>query len=155
MYINKTFVPINFSVWFSNYSSVVGEEFNFPVNIKNSGLFSDTYKIQAWSNNPSKIYINPETQNFSISLHGDAFDPHVWNQTGPDIKQVYIKVAILDATDNIDLCVNVTSSFGFTEPTSPCIALKANYKSMPELGLIQILLIMLTATIFIFKLKKF
>jgi hypothetical protein len=153
-YLNATFIPIEFSVWFSDYSSLVGEEFNFPVNIKNSGLFSDTYQIQAWSNKPEKVYINPETQSFSISLHGDAFDPHAWNQTGSETKQAYIKVALLDASEpQTYLCVNVTSSFGFSE--SNCATLKANYKSMPELSLIQFLLIILAATIFIFKLKKF
>jgi|YelNatPaOPRAMG01_1025707.scaffolds.fasta_scaffold32282_2 hypothetical protein len=152
-YLNASFVPIEFSVWFSDYSSLVGEEFNFPVNIKNSGLFSDTYQIQAWSNKPEKVYINPETQSFSISLHGDAFDPHAWNQTGAETKQAYIKVALLDASESQTyLCVNVTSSFGFLE--SNCATLKADFKSMPELGLIQVLFIMLTSTIFILKFKK-
>jgi len=151
-YLNRTFVPVDFSFWFSNYSSLVGEEFNFPVNIKNSGLFTDTYKIQAWTYEPEKVYINPATQNFSIQLHGDAFDPHSWNQTGPETKQAYIKVTLLDANEPETLCVNITSSFGFSG--SSCAALKANFKSLPELSLTQFFFIMLIATIFIFKLKK-
>jgi hypothetical protein len=149
-YLNRTFIPVNFSLWFSNYSSVVGEEFNFPVNIKNSGLFSDTYKIQV-SYDPSKVYINPATQNFS-KLHGDAFDPHVWNQTGPEVKQTYIKVVLLAAREPQTICVNVTSSFGFSE--YKCANLEAEIRSVPEINSIQIFLIILIATIFILKLKK-
>jgi hypothetical protein len=154
-YLNATFVPIDFGVWFSEYSSVVGEEFNFPVNIKNSGLFTDTYKVQAWSETPEKVYINPETISFSVSLHGDTFDPHAWTQTGTETKQVYIRVVVLDATDeHSNLCVNVSSSVEPTIYHSNCVTLRAKFKSVPELDLAQILLIMLLATIFIFKFKK-
>jgi hypothetical protein len=152
-YLNKTFIPVNFDSWLSDYSSVVGEEFNFPVNIKNSGLFSDTYRIQAWSNKPAKVYINPATQDFFIQLHGDAFDPHAWNETGPEVKQAYIKLALLDASDpQTYLYVNVTSSFGFSKLNY--VILKSNFRSVPEINSIQIFLIILIATIFILKLKK-
>lgn len=64
-YINKTFTPINFSVWLSKYSSLVGEEFNFPVNIKNSGLFSDIYNLTSWiEGDEFSARINPSTKSF-------------------------------------------------------------------------------------------
>jgi hypothetical protein len=154
-YLNSTFIPVKFSSWFSNYSSLVGEEFNLPVNVENSGLFSDTYRVQAWTNSPEKVYINPATQDFSIQLHGDAFDPHAWTQTGQETKQVYIRVVLLDASDeHSNLCVNVSSSVEPTIYHSNCVTLRAKFKSVPELDLAQILLIMLLATIFIFKFKK-
>jgi len=155
--LNKTFTPIDFSAWFSDYSSMVGEEFNFPVNIKNQGLFTDTYQVNAWTNRNDVVKINPQTQLFSIQLHGDSFEPHSWQQLGPEIKQVYIKVTLLDASaTQTNLCVNVTS---FLEPSDyqpqqSCKQLKSQLKNLPELSLLELMLIAVIASVFIFKLKR-
>jgi len=151
--LNKTFTPVNFSAWFSDYSSMVGEEFNFPVNIKNQGLFTDTYQVNAWSNKPDVVRINPQTQLFSVQLHGDSFEPHSWQQLGPETRQTYIKVTLLDASaTQTNLCVNVTSLLGQSDQQS-CKQLKSQFKNLPELSLFELLLIALIASAFIFKLK--
>jgi len=128
MYVNKSFTPLNFETWFSNYSSLVGEEFNFPVNLENFGLFTDIYNLTAWVNDPNKVRINPATSSFLVELHGDAFDPHAWNQTGPEIKQVYIKLTILDASSEPYVCVNVTSSINTSFSKQSCVGLKAKLR---------------------------
>jgi hypothetical protein len=157
-YINATFIPIEFSVWtLKNYSSLVGEEFNLPIYIKNSGLFSDSYNVTIWVPSwSSNIIIR--TENFTTSeIHGDAFDPHAWQQTGPETRDYQIKMVVLDASSNPQVCVDVSSQQMLTKggmTKGVCMEIKSSSKSMPELGLIQILFIMLAATIFIFKLKK-
>jgi hypothetical protein len=158
-YLNASFVPIEFSVWaLKNYSSLVGEEFNFPVNIKNSGLFSDSYNVTIWVPSSSNNQIIIRTENFTTSeIHGDAFDPHAWQQTGPETKDYQIKMVVLDANSNPQVCVNVSSQQMLTQggmTKKVCMEIKSNSKSMPELGLIQVLFIMLTSTIFILKFKK-
>jgi|GEM_PF-3001057 len=159
-YINATFVPIEFSVWtLKNYSSLVGEEFNLPIYIKNSGLFSDSYNVTIWVPSSSSNNIIIRTENFTTSeIHGDAFDPHAWQQTGPETKDYQIKMVVLDASSNPQVCVDVSSQQMLTQgrmtKEEVCMEIKSSYKSMPELGLIQILFIMLAATIFIFKFKK-
>lgn len=154
-YVNKTFTPINFSFWFSDYSTLVGEEFNLPVNIKNSGLFTDTYNLTAWiMEGESLARINPATRSFLVELHGDAFDPNAWNQTGPGIKQVYVKMMILDASSNLHACINVTSSIDPSSSSQNCITLKAQFRSLPEFSLYQFFFMIFTAIVFIFKFKK-
>ena len=154
-HINKTFVPIDFSVWFSSFTSIVGEEFNLPVNIKNQGLFTDTYSVNSSTNMPYIVNIN--TPNFSLQLHGDSFDPHAWQQTGPEVKQVYIKVTILDASKgppSKNLCINVSSSLEPKFFIYDCKSLEAQFKVLSELDLTGFLLIMLIASAFIFKIKR-
>jgi len=156
-HLNTTFVPIDLSVWFSEFSSIVGEEFNFPVNIKNQGLFTDTFKVESWTNKPDIIKINPQTQTFSVQLHGDSFEPHIWQNLGPEIKQVYIKVVLLDASETqTNLCVNVTSSIEpvVQRPEDHCKELKSQFRSLPEINSISLILLMLIASAFIFRFKK-
>ncbi|MEM5879110.1 MAG: hypothetical protein QXU74_01280 [Candidatus Aenigmatarchaeota archaeon] len=155
MYVNRSFTPINFSVWFSDYSTLVGEEFNFPVNIKNSGLFTDTYNLTAWiMEGEALARINPATKSFLVELHGDAFDPHTWNRTGTEVKQVYVKMMILDASSNLHACINVISSINPSSSSQSCITLKAQFRSLPEVNLLQFLLTIITAAIFIFNSRK-
>ncbi|MEM5766432.1 MAG: DUF2341 domain-containing protein [Candidatus Aenigmatarchaeota archaeon] len=153
-YVNKSFTPLNFSVWFSGYSTLVGEEFSLPVNIKNSGLFTDIYNLTAWIMEGEDLAkINPATKSFLIELNGDAFDPHFWNQTGPGTKEVYVKIIILDASSNLHACINTTSLLNQSYSIQNCIPLQARFKIMYELDLLQILFLVSIATIFIFKLK--
>jgi hypothetical protein len=156
-YLNATFVPIEFSIWASNYSSIVGEEFNLLLYIKNSGLFPDSYSVTMFTD-PTKIFIG--TKNFTTpELHGDSFDPEIWQQTGPETESYSIKLIVLNANPDPTpkICINVDSLQmlnygGLTKQV--CVEIKSQFKSVPELDLAQILLIMLLATIFIFKFKK-
>ncbi|MEM2742163.1 MAG: hypothetical protein QW040_01255 [Candidatus Aenigmatarchaeota archaeon] len=154
-YVNKSFTPINFSFWSSNYSTLVGDEFNLPINIKNSGLFRDTYNLTAWiMEGETLARINPDTRSFLVELHGDAFDPQTWNQTGAGVKQVYIKIIILDASSNLHACANLTSSINSSHSIYKCFLLRAELKTMHEFDLFQILLLIPIAAIFIFRLRN-
>jgi hypothetical protein len=161
-YLNYTFTPINFSVNISSFTSIVGEEFNFPVNIKNQGLFSDRYIVNVSTSTPETIYIVPETRYFLTSeLHGDSFDPHAWQQTGPEVKSFNTKMTVLDASANSIICVNVTSEqmkakgFTLSRPPQPyCVEIESKFKVMPELSWPALLFLMLIASAFIFKLRR-
>jgi len=163
-YFNSTFTPIDFSVSFSKFSSVVGEEFSFPIDVKNSGLFSDRYtvNISPTQGDEAIVNIRPDTKYFiTDEIHGDSFDPHIWRQLGPELKSFNIKITILDASANAGICVNVTSErmreYGYTMskplPSDACIEMTTQFKVMPELSLSSLLFLLLIASAFIFKLK--
>jgi hypothetical protein len=153
-YLNSSFVPVNFSIWASNYSSLVGEEFNLPIYIKNSGLFRDSYKVEITST--SGIYIR--TENFTTEeLHGDVFDPHAWQQTGPEVKSYPIRIIVLDASSDLRVCVKAESQQMLSQggmSKQVCMGIKSQLKSMPELNLLNIFLLALIASTFIFKIKR-
>lgn len=150
--INDSFVPINFSFLISNQSAIVGEEVNIPLRVENSGLLTEKYNITFYSISPA---IHIVSKNFSVELHGDYFEPHLWNKTGPDIRNFFIKLMVVDASaGGKSLCVKVTSNLDSSISKEQCVEIKAGFKSMSELKLLKILILMLIATIFIFKMKK-
>ncbi|MCS7106483.1 MAG: hypothetical protein NZ942_04145, partial [Candidatus Aenigmarchaeota archaeon] len=85
---------------------------------------------------------------FEIEVHGDGFDPHTWNTTGPGIEQFFVKLVLLDASVSHYVCVNVTSS---TSNISQgiCTVLTANLRSLSEPGLFYVILLFLIGAIFI------
>lgn len=160
-YINKTFLPLNFSAWIHEYSTLVGEEFNFPIIIKNYGLFKDVYKIKVCvktgtsecrASSPGAIVLSPTE--FEVELNGDTFDPDFWNQTGHGVKEVYAKLMILDASVNSYVYVNITSSLNSTIFKQLTATITAKARSLSELNLPEIILLFLLATVFIFKFKS-
>lgn len=151
-YPNKTFRPVAFNVWFSPVSAVVGKEFNLQINVKNTGLFDDSYRISVTTPNPNILLIDPLTAQTSVGpLKGDSY------LNTPETGFSWAKITVL--ADSPCVCISVSSvaksdvsgsyDIDSTSCQPNCVQIKSKMASLPDFGLFGIIQIILLAAILI------
>lgn len=135
MYLNKTFKPVDFTASTSaTISASVGRPFDLQINLKNAGLFNDTYRINFTQSSPI-IYIENSLRS-SETMKGS-----------PDYDTGYVKSRIIASASTgnpagILILVNSTEKPDISKELY--VEIKAGYLSLPEydwFGLLQIILI--------------
>jgi len=149
-YPNKTFRPIKFNVWLSPVTATIGREFDLQINVKNIGLFDDSYSVTVTTPTPNILYLNPQTVQTSIGpLKGDSY------LNTPETGFSYAKLTVL--ADEPCVCITVNSTaradilgnynIDSTGCQPKCVQIKSKLASLPDFGLLGIVQIILLAGI--------
>jgi hypothetical protein len=149
-YPNKTFRPMSFNVWLSPATATIGAEFSLQINVKNTGLFDDSYNVTASTPTLNILSINPQTAQTSVGpLKGDSY------LNSPETGFSYVKLTVL--TDEPCVCIAVNSTtkadvigsyaMDSTGCQTNCVQIKSKLASLPDFGLMGIMQIILLAGI--------
>jgi len=143
-YFNRTFKPIYFDVFLYDVAVSVGQSFDLRINVKNGGLFTDSYNIKA---TVPEIYQNilkvaDESKLFTIGpVYGESY-LHT-----PETKEAFVKMMTL-TTDLASVCIDVTSvASPTTHAFSDCKQIKSSAVSMSDFDWFGVMQIILLSTV--------
>jgi hypothetical protein len=152
-YPNKTFRPVAFNVWLSSATVVIGTPLDLQANVKNIGLFDDSYNVTVSTPTPNILWIDPQTaQTFVGPLKGDSYlsIPETgFSSAGLTVLTDDPCVCVTaNSTARADVLGNYNMNVDCSDPAKPylkCIKIKSKLASLPDFGLLGIIQIILLA----------
>jgi len=145
-YPNATIKPIDFQLFISqNFTVTVGHQFSMPINVKNVGVFTDSYSINTTSNTENLVDLDPKTANVTVGpLTGNSFGNY------PETFSSVAKILVKSTESQINIFVNVTSVVNNTVYRDSLIRIRAGMSSLPDFGLLGLMQIILLAAAILF-----
>jgi hypothetical protein len=135
-YLTTEFKPYDFDLSISNFSVTVGQDFAFPVTIKNTGLFADSFNTTMSENN--LVQFTNNTQTTRILYGTPRFDS----------QQLMFGMKVLALTQSpIGFLVTVNSTTTPIYGKSVYVQLQASSASLPEFDIYGVLQILLFSTL--------
>jgi hypothetical protein len=160
-YYRKDFKPVDFSIWLSPLTAVVGTPFDLQTNVKNNGLFDDSFNISVSAYPSNLISIDMSAANTTVGpLKGDSY------LNVPETDFSLVKVKVQAVMDNSCICVNVysttrtgvlgnfnvdsTNCDQYNDVNKKCVQVKSKISTLPDFGLLGIIQIILLAAAIVY-----
>jgi hypothetical protein len=145
-YPEKVFKPIDFILFLSqNFTVTVGQQFSMPINVKNVGIFTDSYNINVTGIPENLVDIANETANVTIGpLTGKSFGN--FPETFSSIAKIFVK----STESSINIIVTANSTTDNAIYRRQFLQIRAGVSSLPDFGLLGIIQIILLAAAILF-----